>query len=410
MARRDMHRLTAQRVLALNTPGRHADGANLYLRIDHDGSRRWIFLFADRANGRPREMGLGPAPGRDKAGMSLHDARRKAAECRRMLHNGDNPLDAKRRAGVTFGSFAEDLVEQIGTGFRNAKHRAQWKSSLQTHAASLWPLSIDAITTEDVLAALSPIWTEKHETASRVRGRIERVLDAARAKGLRTGENPARWKGHLKELLAKRKTLTRGHHGAVAYNDMPDFMRDLRARKSMSAVALEFTILCATRTGETLGAKWSEIDLKGRTWIIPGKRTKSGREHRVPLTDRAVELLRGMILPDVEPGGYVFVGQNLTDPLSNMAMLQLLRDMRGMGMTTHGFRSTFRDWAAETTPHESIVCEMALAHVVGNKAEAAYRRGDLFEKRRGLMDDWARFLSGEIGKVVSITRKRRAKP
>ena len=403
MATREMHRLSARQVMTLSTAGRHADGGNLYLSISPTG-RRWVFLYRKRGTGRLREMGLGPAPALKKPGLSLRDARAKAAEARRLLFHGTDPLTDKRsRAGTkTFGEFADELVNNISSGFRNLKHREQWASTLKTHAASLRPKLLKDIGTEDVLEVLRPIWETRHETASRVRGRIERVLDAAKAKGLRTGENPARWRGHLKELLSKRKTLTRGHHGALPYADMPDFITELRARKSVSALALEFTILAAVRTSETIGATWNEIDLEKKIWTIPANRIKAGKEHRVPLTARAIEILQAL-LPQSE--GFVFPGQKRGKSLSNMAMLELLRSMRGRGFTTHGFRSSFKDWASETTVHDNIVTEMALAHAIGSKVESAYRRGDLFQKRRTLMDDWAQFLSGETAKVVSIRRK-----
>lgn len=406
MALREIHRLSARAVFTLTATGRHADGGNLYLYIDNNGGRRWTFLY--RRDSRIREMGLGPAPGPKKAGLSLQDARRRAAEARQLLFNGVDPLTQKRSnvaTSVTFGAFADELVKSIGSGFRNPKHRAQWEMSLKTYAAPLRSKLLKEIGTEDVLAVLQPIWETKHETASRVRGRIERVLDAARAKGLRTGDNPARWRGHLKELLSKRKTLTRGHHGALPYVEMPAFMSDLCGRKSMTALALEFIILTATRTSEAIGATWPEFDLENKFWTIPAHQIKAGREHRVPLTDRAIEILRTL---DPQSEGFVFTGLKRNKPLSNMAMLMLLRDMRGDGVTVHGFRSTFRDWAAETTKHDNIVCEMALAHTVGNKVEEAYRRGDLFQKRQALMDDWARFLSGDVGKVLPMTRKPRA--
>ena len=403
MAKREMHRLSARHVMALSMVGRHADGGNLYLSVSKTG-RRWVFLYRARGTGRLREMGLGPAPGPKKPGLSLRDARAKAAEARRLLFHGTDPLTDKRsKAGTkTFGEFADELVSNISSGFRNVKHREQWSSTLKTHAASLRPKLLKDIGTEDVLEVLRPIWETRHETASRVRGRIERVLDAARAKGLRSGENPARWRGHLKELLSKRKTLTRGHHGALPFAEMPDFMGELRARKSVSALALEFTILTAVRTSEAVGANWSEIDLDKNIWTIPANRIKAGKEHRVPLTTRAVEILCAL-QPQTE--GFVFPGQKRGKSLSNMAMLELVRSMRGRGVTTHGFRSSFKDWAAETTAHENIVTEMALAHAVESKVESAYRRGDLFQKRQSLMDDWARFLSSETGKVISIGRK-----
>jgi integrase len=404
MPKREMHRLSARKVATLSAVGRHADGGNLYLSISPSGGRRWVFLYRARGTGRLREMGLGPAPGPKRPGLPLQDARAKAAEARRLLFNGTDPLTEKRAtAGTkTFGEFADEFVSNITSGFRNRKHQAQWDSTLKTHAASLRPKLLKDIGTEDILEVLRPIWETRHETASRVRGRIERVLDAAKAKGLRTGENPARWRGHLKELLSKRKTLTRGHHGALRYDDMPAFIAEVQARKSVSALALEFTIMTAARTSETIGATWSEIDLQKKIWTIPASRIKAGKEHRVPLTVRAVEILKTL---NVQSEGFVFPGQKRGKPLSNMAILELLRSMRGRTFTVHGFRSSFKDWAAETTTHDNFVTEMALAHAIGTKVESAYRRGDLFKKRQSLMDDWAQFLSGQKAKVVSIRRK-----
>ena len=399
MAGRETERLTARAVQTLTTVGRHADGGNLFLSISKNGGRRWVFLYRERGRGRLREMGLGPAPGPKKsAGVSLKDARQKAAEARTLLYSGADPLTHKRAnkaAGstVTFGEIADEVVTALESGFRNEKHRAQWKSTLADYAASLRPMLVREITTEDILGVLRPIWEEKNETASRLRGRIERVLDAARAKGFRTGDNPARWRGHLDKLLSKRKKLTRGHHEAIPFKAMPAFMTELRTKTSTSALALEFTILNAVRTNETCGARWKEIDLEERLWTIPGDRMKAHREHRVPLSDRAVEILKSMLPPGkVNPDAYVFPGAKDKAPLSNMAMLQMVRGMRGAGVTVHGFRSAFKDWAAEATSHENIVSEMALAHTVGNKVEEAYRRGDLFEKRKALMKDWSVFL------------------
>jgi integrase len=245
---------------------------------------------------------------------------------------------------------------------------------------------VDKVTTDDVLSVLKPIWNQKPETASRLRGRIERVLDAAKAQGLRTGENPARWRGHLDHLLPKRQRLTRGHHPAMEYTRLPAFMRDLRARHSTASLALELAILTTARSGEVLGARWGEFDLDRGVWAVPAARMKAGREHRVPLSRRALEILK--LMSEVRDGPYVFPGQKAGKPLSVMALEMVLRRMKIERATVHGFRSSFRDWASECTNFSNEVCEAALAHVIENKAEAAYRRGDLFEKRRKLMDDW----------------------
>ena len=275
-------------------------------------------------------------------------------------------------------------------GWRNPKHRAQWRSTLKTYTGALKDMPVDQVATADVLGVLKPIWSTKPETASRVRGRIEAVLDAAKAAGLRTGDNPAAWRGHLDNLLPKRASLSRGHHAAMPIDETPGFFGKLRQAKGISPRALEFTILTAARSGEVLGARWPEIDLERRLWTVPADRMKGGREHRVPLTDRAVAILEEMAL--VRLGEFVFTGSKLDGPLSNMALAMTLRRLDRAEVTAHGFRSTFRDWASERTsaPHE--VCEMALAHAIADKTEAAYRRGDLFEKRRALMTAWAIFL------------------
>jgi integrase len=262
-------------------------------------------------------------------------------------------------------------------------------------------LPVDKITTEDILSVLKPIWNKTPETASRLRGRIERVLDAAKAQGLRTGENPARWRGHLGQLLPPRQRLTRGHHAAIAYDQVPAFMRDLRARQSTAVLALEFAILTAARSGEVLGTRWQEFDLDGRTWTVPAVRMKAGREQRVPLSPRALAIVKTM--NETKVGDFVFPGQKPGKPLSVMALEMVLRRMKVEGVTVHGFRSAFRDWAAERTNFTNEVCEAALAHVIENKAEAAYRRGDLFDKRRKLMEAWASYCATpRAGRVIAF--------
>jgi integrase len=414
MARRTIHRLASREVATLKTVGRHADGGNLYLVIRPDGSRRWSFLFRDRGTGRLREMGLGGAVGPQKVGVGLQEARRKAEAARAALYAGNDPISDRRNqkavllaSTVTFGQVADEVFAAISPGFKNEKHRDQWKSSLSIYAAPLWSMLVKDIDTDAILKVLRPIWQTKHDTAVRVRGRIEHVLDAAKVRNLRTGDNPARWRGHLDKLLSKRNAAKRNHFAAIPYSEIGALMRELRGQQSISSMALEFCILTATRTNEVIGAKWNEIDFTKKVWSIPGTRMKAGFEFRVPLTDRAVEVLKKLKPAGVEivPNSYVFPGRKTDAPLSNMAMLELLRDLRGMGNTVHGFRSTFKDWAAETTNHANIVSEMALAHTIGDKTEEAYRRGDLFQKRRKLMDDWARFLSRDSAGIVAINRK-----
>ncbi|MEW5686619.1 MAG: integrase arm-type DNA-binding domain-containing protein [Pseudomonadota bacterium] len=381
-----MNRLTHRTVEALKTPGLHADGDGLYLRVDERGSKRWVFVFQWQQ--KRKEMGLGPL-----SLVSLADAREERLKARRLVYKGLNPIEERKRerafsSGVTFGSFAEEWLAHKETGWKNEKHRQQWRNSLKTYAASIWGVPVSQVTTEHLKTLLLPIWETKAETASRVRGRIERVLDAARVSGVREGENPARWKGHLETILAKRKKLVRGHHAALPFRDAPAFIAELRQRDSQSAKALEFTILTAARTSETLKAKWCEFDLERRLWTIPAERMKAGREHRVPLTDAAVRALG-------QPGGpgeWVFPGTKRQSPLSNMTMTAVLKRMGRNDITVHGFRSTFRDWAGETSDHPREVVEAALAHIVGDATERAYRRGDALPKRRRLMADWERFL------------------
>jgi integrase len=342
-----------------------------------------------------------------RGGVPLAKAREKATAARALLQDGINPLEEKRAAGraniavPTFGAFADQYVEAMKPSWRNSKHAAQWAMTLQTYAEPIRARPIDAIDTEAVLEVLKPLWQRVPETAERLRGRIENVLHAARVRGHRTGDNPAQWRGHLDQLLPKRQRLTRGHHAAMPYDKLPAFMVALRARESLASLAMEFAILTACRTGEVLGARWEEFDLEKAEWTIPASRMKAGKPHRVPLSVRALVIIEG--LAETLQGDFLFPGGRAGKPLSSMAMAMQLRRMKVEGVTVHGFRSAFRDWAAETTsfPHE--VCEMALAHVIGNKAEAAYRRGDMFDRRRKLMEAWAMHCEPrEAGSVVPL--------
>lgn len=406
MASRTLNKLSATFVTKTKESGRHSDGGGLYLAIDSDGRRRWQFMFT--RNGKRTELGIGG--GRD---LSLADARALAGEMRTALERGEDPRSVRNKGkeAQTFGEFADDYVKQMRPSWRNAKHAAQWQMTLTEYAKPIRSRMIGTITTDDVLAVLKPLWQRTPETAERLRGRIENVLDAAKAKGLRLGENPARWRGHLDQLLPKRQRLSRGHHAAMDYNQMPEFLVNLRARPALAAHMLEFTILTATRTGEAIGATWSEVDLEKALWAIPASRMKAGVEHRVPLSQRALTILKAIRADQDRQWpkrvAFIFANAKHDKPLSGMAMAMLLRRMdakKGDQMlTVHGFRSSFRDWASETTgfPHE--VCEMALAHTIGNKAEAAYRRGDLFEKRRHLMEAWAAYCEPEqVGNVVKL--------
>jgi integrase len=388
-------RLSARKVETAK-PGKYSDGGNLYLIVSATGARKWVLRFTHR--GRPKEMGLGSA-----ADVPLADARDKAEAARRIVAKGLNPIEERERSAdtPTFGTVADDVRESLSAGFRNEKHKAQWRMTLETYAASLRGKPVDAITTDDVLSVLKPIWLEKPETASRLRGRLEKVLDAAKAKGHREGENPARWRGHLDHLLPRPSKLTRGHHAAMAYEAVPAFIGRLRDREATAALALEFCILTAARTGEVLGAKWSEIDLEKKLWTVPPARMKAGREQRVPLPPRAVSILES--LAQTKVGEHVFAGQQADKPMSSMAMEMMLRRMKVQGATVHGFRSSFRDWAGNESSFPREIIEAALAHVIGDKAEQAYRRGDALEKRRRLMETWAAYCEPRtIGNIVQL--------
>ena len=390
--------LTARKVETAK-PGKHSDGGNLYLIVSITGARKWVLRFTWRGNAK--EMGLGSA-----GSVTLADAREKAASARRKIAKGLNPIDERRRDGgiPTFGDMADDVRASLSMGFRNEKHKAQWKSTLETYAAPLRAKPVDTIATDDVLAVLKPIWTTKAETASRVRGRIEKVLDAAKAKGFREGENPARWRGHLDHLLPRPSKLIRGHHAAMPYEEVAAFIAKLREREATSALALELCILTAGRSGEILGMRWTEIDLDKKIWTVPARRMKAGREHRVPLASRAVTILRQ--LEKVSTGEFVFPGQACSKPLSNMAMEMVLRRMKIEDATVHGFRSSFRDWAGNVSSAPREVVETALAHVIGDKAEQAYRRRDALEKRRKLMEAWAAYCERPTGNVVHIGKRK----
>ena len=397
MAKRTLNRLSAKQAEKLKTPGRHSDGGGLYLAIDDTGRRRWVFMYVRR--GRRVELGLGG--GRD---MSLAAARTEATALRTMLANGEDPKAVRARNDhiPNFGECSDAYVEAMRPSWRNAKHAAQWSMTLKTYAEPIRSRAVDEITTQDILDILQPLWQRVPETAKRLQGRIENIIDAAKAKGQRNGENPARWRGHLDQLLPKRQRLRRGHHAALPYDEVPAFMEDLRRRPATAARALEFTILTACRTSEVLGATWDEIDVEKKVWAIPAHRMKAAREHRVPLSLRSLEIIEAMRVTGTE--GYLFSGPKNT-PLSTMAMAMLLRRMKAE-ITVHGFRSSFRDWASETTGFSYEVCEMALAHTITNKAEAAYRRGDLFEKRNKIMAAWAGYCTTPKAEKIVPLRKQ----
>jgi integrase len=386
---RVLNRLSARSVQNLKDPGRHADGGGLYFSISPDGQRRrWVFLFrwkspGSTGRGKLREKGLGSA-----ATVSLARARELAAAARAEVAAGRDPLAARatERAKPTFHQVAEEVIAALEPGWRNPKHRAQWRSTVSEYCKPIAAKLVDEVNTDDVLAILKPLWSRVPETASRLRGRIETILDAAKARGMRAGENPARWRGHLDHLLPKPSKLTRGHHKALPYGEIPAFMGRLGQSGSISALCLQFTILTAARSGEAMGAIWEEIDFDKAVWIVPAARMKAGREHRVPLSEPALAILREMAA--VRTGPFVFSGQKRGLPLSTMALEMVLRRM-AVDATVHGFRSSFRDWVAEQTDTAGEVAEAALAHTIGNKVEAAYRRSDLFDKRRALMNAWA---------------------
>ncbi|MGD9667803.1 MAG: tyrosine-type recombinase/integrase [Hyphomicrobiaceae bacterium] len=394
-------RLNARAVQTLTKPGRHSDGGGLYLVVDQRGSKRWIFLYRRRRDGKLSEMGLGGL-----TAVPLAEARKKAAEARALLASGRDPIESRRSderqpAIPTFAEMADQVIAALEGSWRNEKHRAQWRTTLTTYCAPIRSKPVDAIQTADVLAILSPIWRSKAETASRLRGRIEKVLDAAKAHGFRTGENPARWRGHLDHLLGKRPKLRRGHHPAMPWQEVPTFVRRLRARNGTAARCLEFIILTQPRSGEVLrsvrdgqieGMRWIEIDWEAGIWTVPAVRMKTGREHRKPLSARALGILREMY--EAQCGDFVFPSQDGNIPLSDMALEMVLRRMDAKPATVHGFRSSFRDWAGEATSHPREIAEAALSHTVGDAVERAYRRGDALEKRRALMEAWARFCDG----------------
>ncbi len=381
-----MGKLTARKVETAKA-GKYGDGGGLQLAVAPTGRKKWVLRFLWQ--GAPREMGLGSYPE-----VTLAEAREKALAGRRLARSGVDPIAARKKGeGVpTFGEIADEIAGQLAEGFRNEKHKAQWRMTLTVYAEPLRAKPVDKIETADVLAVLQPIWREKPETASRLRGRIERVLNAAKAKGYRTGENPAAWRGHLENLLPKPSRLSRGHHAAMRYQDVPAFVAMLREREAVAGLALEFAILTAARSGEILGARWFEIDLDAKVWTIPAERMKAAREHRVPLSEPALAILTKV--NEAKVSDYVFPGQRSGKPLSVMALEMVLRRMGIEDATTHGFRSAFRDWAGNETHFPRELAEHALAHVIGDKAEQAYRRSDALARRRELMDAWARHCEG----------------
>lgn len=379
-------------------PGRHSDGGGLYLNVTASGSKSWVFMWTPKGGAR-REMGLGQFPA-----VGLAAARAKALDCRQLVAKGLDPIEEKQKDEMpTFGEAADRYLDSLAGSWKSKKHRDQWHYTLSRRrddngdltkdgfCLDIIDLPVDEVATEQVLKVLTPIWGTLAETASRLRGRIERVLDFSKVKGWRSGENPALWRGHLKNVLPARKKLTRGHHPAMPYDDVPAFAARLRTRKAMSARALEFTILTTSRSDETYGARWPEVDFAKAVWTVPPERMKRSRQHRVPLSGRALEILRDLY--EARVSDFIFPGQKKNEPLSSSAMDALLERMDEDRYTVHGFRSSFRDWAGDETSFPRELAEAALAHKVGDETEQAYRRSDALEKRRKLLQAWADYLS-----------------
>jgi integrase len=406
---RTINRLSHRKVETLKQPGMHGDGGGLYLQVTEgaDGTPRKSWLFRYVVGGRERQMGLGPL-----SDVPLAEARNRALAAREMRRAGKDPIaerEAERAEAslvaaktMSFDECATAYIAAHRAGWRNIKHASQWMNTIATYCSPVFgELPVQLVDVGLVMKAIEPLWATKPETAGRVRGRIERILDWAKVRGYRHGENPARWRGHLDHLLPARGKIRRvQHHAALAYAEIPAFVTALRGRNAIAARALEFAILTAARTGEVLGAKWSEIDLDARVWVIPAERMKGGREHRVPLADRVLELIKNMMAS--KQNDYIFYGDRRAT-LSNMSLLMLLRRMGRNDITTHGFRSTFRDWVEEQTDTPRAVAELALAHAVGNAVEAAYRRGDLFDKRRVLMSKWSKFCESRLEVSAKVT-------
>ena len=417
---RQVGKLSSVKVNKTNAKGLYADGGNLYLQVTATGSKSWLFRYM--INGKNCYMGLGALNY-----ISLADARIKAAECRKMLVEGNDPLkisnnnknkkrleDAKT---TTFKQCAEKYIETHKPTWKNAKHAWQWGNSLEKFVyGTFGNIAVQDIDTNLVMKALEPIWQTKTETATRVRGRIESILDWAKVREYRTGENPARWRGHLENLLPRPSKFQKiEHQPSLPYQKIAEFMQALKKQEGMAALALQFTILTASRTSEAIEATWQEIDLKNQIWIVPENRIKAGREHKVPLSDAAIVVLQTVKkqqeMLDYKSkdaaSNFVFSGFKQGNPLSNTAMLMLLRRMKSDDVTVHGMRSSFRNWAAEQTNYPREVAEAAIAHANGDKAEAAYLRSDFFEKRRQMMDAWARYCEtpqshNDKNKVLSI--------
>lgn len=399
------HKLTDSKIRTLTVAGIYGDGDGLYLRVQPTGRRSWVFIW--KRFGARREIGLGSYDAGTRR-VTLATARAKADEAREIVGAGGDPKTdmAERKAAVavvTFGKVADEYVETMKSKWRGDATLAGWQRFANSYINSIRKVPVDKVSTDDVVRVLRPIWNEKIETATKVRERMKIVLDHAKARGLRSGDNPAEWKGHLDQILPAHSKLSRGHHAAMPYSGVAAFLVSLRAIGGVGARALEFTILTAVRSGEARGATWAEIDLEAKVWTIPPERMKSEKEHRVPLSDRAVTILREM--EAVAVNALVFPGQRDKRPLSDMTLAKALKTAGAGEYTVHGFRSSFRDWAAEETNFQREVAEAALSHAVGDAVERAYRRGDALEKRRRLMAAWASYCATvRPANVVAIAR------
>lgn len=402
--------LTVKRIGRLTEPGRYSDGGNLYLRVKPSGAKSWVFRYEFK--GRERTLGLGPL--RDR---TLDEARARARAARQQLRDGIDPVEARaadRNARAaeaakvkTFEAAAQEYFDTHQQKWTSAQHRGKFLSSLRMYAFDkIGRVPVASIDTPLVLKVIDPIWKSKPDTANRVRGRIENILDWATVRGFRSADNPARWSGHLEEALPPKTAVTK-HHSALPYSEVPAFVAELTKQIGVPPLALEFLILTAARSGEVRGATWSEIDLDRKLWVIPKERMKEKREHRVPLTDRALAILKA--LP--REGDFVFIGSRKNAPLGKNAFLKLIWGMKRDDITIHGFRSSFRDWAGETTSFPADVCEAALSHAIGGGGvRTDYQRGDLLDKRRKLMDAWAAYCATTTKRGASVTpiRKGRA--
>ena len=385
---RALHKLTDRACKAAAGTQMLGDGGGLYLNVSKAGSKSWSFIW--RKGAKRNEMGLGGYPA-----VSLAQARARAVECREIVAAGRNPIAERQKEEVpTFGNCADEFIASMEGQWKNDKHRAQWRMTLETYAGPIRQKSVADVDTDDVLRVLQPIWQKRPETASRLRGRIERVLDFAKVRGWRSGENPALWRGHLAHILPARSARSRGHHAAMPYADVPGFMGQLTEHEAVAARALEFLILTAARSGEVREAKWEEIDFEAGIWLVPGERMKMGKAHRVPLSEAALSVLEE--LSRLRVSEFVFPGQRQGRPMSNMAYAMLMRRMNFGHLTVHGFRSAFRDWAGDETTFSRELAEQALAHQVGNEVERAYRRSDALNKRRELMEAWAQYCQSEV--------------